>query len=123
MDVPGWGQVKGSLGRQVGPDQDVTPSDKATGLSLVAYQYLRSIRYQIRKGQPGTPCGETLHKSRQAGSGEPETRTSRVGALDKLYDPAKLRREYQRAELQPRVDDGRPLKVSNGQLIAVPPAR
>jgi hypothetical protein len=95
--------------------------DRATGIQLIKFQYLRSIRTQIRKSPPGIPCDATTHGygHRLPGSGAVVSGWSRTGALDKLLDPTKLGRSYQQAapgELTPIADDGVPLKIVNGSL-------
>jgi hypothetical protein len=96
--------------------------DRATGIQLIAFQYLRRIRTQIRQNRPPIACSPANHKQRLDGSGEIITQLSRWGALDKLFDPSKLSRPYREAaagELAARVDDGTPLKIVNGTLTRV----
>jgi hypothetical protein len=99
-------------------------SDRATGIQLIAFQYLRSIRTQIRKNPPGVPCSAANHHQRLDGTGDLVTERSRWGALDKLLDPTKLKRSYQQAapgELTTIADDGVPLRIVNGRLTRVAP--
>jgi hypothetical protein len=96
--------------------------DRPTDLTVVAYQYLRSISARIRANHPTTPCDATTHGHREEGTGELRLETTRDGVLDKLYAPAtKLARDYRPAASDfPRLtDDGRPLKVSGGTLVAM----
>ena len=98
--------------------------DRRTGRLLIAYQYLRSIRSCIRHQRPGIPCGWSNHKGRQEGSGRLDCEPTRLGALDKLYDPARFPspyREVAQAEFRPLTDDGAPLRVVGGQLTKVAP--
>jgi len=98
-------------------------SDAQSGLSLIAYKYLRSITERIHKQKPATPCTQAQHKKRQSGSGPIVTRSSRAGSLDKLYQPNKLGSVYYQtaqAQLTPIVDDGLPLKVDLGRLVKMP---
>ncbi len=109
-----------------GWSKQYTVHDRATGIQLIAFQYLRSIRTQIRKNPPEIACGAANHHARLDGSGELLGERSRCGALDKLLDPTKLGRPYQRAapgELTPNADDGSPLKIMNGVLTRVAPVR
>lgn len=98
-------------------------NDRATGIQLIAFQYLRSIRTEIRAFPPAIPCGVANHHQRLDGTGGLVAERSRWGALDKLFDPTKLRRSYQQAapELTARTDNGSPLKIVNGVLTAVAP--
>jgi hypothetical protein len=98
--------------------------DRTSGIQLIAFQYLRSVRTQIRKNRPDLVCSASNHKQRLDGTGELVFEPSRLGALDKLFDPRKLGRTYQRAaagELKPIPDDGSPLKIVEGRLTKVPP--
>lgn len=94
--------------------------DPQTGRSLVAYKYLRSIRQCVHERRPSKPCTAANHKERLPGSGRVTCqKPSRVGSLDKLYDPGKLDRRYRQgdaASLSPIADDGLPLRVLNGKL-------
>jgi len=99
--------------------------DRASGLTIVAYQYLRSIRACIRANRPNLPCDAAHHHLREEGTGELECNNTRAGVLDKLYAPAtKLGSAYRGAAADfPRLtDDGQPLKISGENLVAVAPA-
>jgi len=98
--------------------------DKKTGLRLVGFQYLRSIRGFAPSQGPSTKCDFNVPKKErvQPGSGELKYHTTRVGALDKLYDPQKLGKAYYQPakdQLPAIPDDDLPLKVLNGKLVKV----
>jgi hypothetical protein len=97
--------------------------DEGTGMQLIAFKYLRSIRECIRQNKPTTPCIKQNHAKRAAGSGPEVCKQTRPGALDKLYDPKLLSGYYLAAkdELEAMRDDGCALKVINGRLIKKPP--
>ncbi len=100
--------------------------DRATGIQLISFQYLRRLRTQIRRDPPPIACGTANHRQRLDGSGPMETRHTRIGALDKLLDPRKLERPYRDAalgELASFADDGSPLKIAGGVLTRVAPAK
>jgi hypothetical protein len=97
--------------------------DKQSGLQLIAFKYLRSISECIRSQKPTSPCDDTTHTKREAGSGPVRCKPTRDGALDKLYNPVKLGERYYQvaqSELSSISDDKQPLKVQNGQLIKMP---
>jgi hypothetical protein len=98
--------------------------DRTSGLTLVSYHYLRSINACIQSQHPNIPCDQAHHKQAGPGSGQVVCSRSRAGALDKLYNPAKLRSAYYnavRSELEPVVpEDSLPLKVVDGQLVKMP---
>ncbi|NTU84209.1 MAG: hypothetical protein HGA45_33380, partial [Chloroflexales bacterium] len=101
--------------------------DRQSGLQLIAFKYLRSITERIRSQRPTTPCTWAVHGAshRQPGSGAISSRTTRPGALDKLYQPSKLGQAYYQAvqaSLTAIPDDGLPLKVLNGRLAKMPHA-
>lgn len=100
--------------------------DRRSRLSLIAYKYLRSITERIHSQKPTTPCTSAVHgaQHRRAGTGPIVTRTTREGALDKLYDARKLGRYYAVAssELPAIAADNLPLKVLNGRLVKMPHA-
>ena len=96
---------------------------RASNLSLPAYQYLRRIRARIRANRPTTPCNATTHRHREPGTGGWIQIDTRWGALDKLYDPARLSAPYRPvvASSMPAIqDDGLPLRVHDGRLFKVP---
>ena len=72
-------------------------------------------------------CNATTNRQRLVGTGAVTCRASRDGALDKLYDPTRLRPVLRVATaaaagcLQPIPQDPLPLKVENGRLVKVPP--
>lgn len=93
--------------------------DRQTGLALIGYKYLRSIRICYHPQKPPIPCNQATHKQRHPGTGKVVCQDTRPGALDKLYHPAKLGRTYYqavRSEWLRLDDDGSPLKVQNGRL-------
>lgn len=101
--------------------------DRHSGLSLVAYKYLRSIAEKIRSGKPAnSTCTWPVHGAnhRQPGTGAITKRKTRDGALDKLYMPQKLGRYYTAAknQLPSIIEDNLPLKVLNGRLVKMPHA-
>ena len=99
--------------------------DRKTGRLLISYQYLRSVRSCVRAGPPTIPCGRNNHAHQQDGSGRLDCGSSRMGALDKLYDPAQFPspyREVAQAVFPPIGDDGSPLKVVGGKMAKVPRA-
>jgi hypothetical protein len=99
--------------------------DRKTGRLLIAYQYLRSVRSCVRAGPPTIPCAWNNHKHQQDGSGRLDCSSSRMGALDKLYDTVQFPspyREVAQAEFLPIGDDGSPLKVVGGKMTKVPRA-
>jgi hypothetical protein len=94
-----------------------------SGRTLIAYQYLRSVRGCIPRVPPTEVCNAAIHKQRRPGTGALTCTPSRDGALDKLYDPTRLRPELQLAAaafLQPIPQDHLPLKVENGRFVKVP---
>ena len=98
--------------------------DKKTGLRLTGFQYLRSIRGFVPSQGPTTKCDFNVPKKDrvQPGSGELKYSTTRVGALDKLYDPRNLGKAYYepaKDQLPAINDDSLPLKVANGKLVKV----
>lgn len=100
--------------------------DRRSRLALVAYKYLRSITERIHSQKPTTPCTWAVHgaQHRQAGTGPIDSRPTRDGALDKLYDARKLGRYYAAAssDLPAIAADNLPLKVLNGRLVKMPHA-
>ncbi len=99
--------------------------DRKTGRLLISYQYLRSVRSCVRAGAPTIPCGQDNHAHQQDGSGRLDCSSSRMGALDKLYDTAQFPspyREVAQAVFPPLGDDGSPLKVVGGKMTKVPRA-
>ena len=97
-------------------------TDRATGIQLIAFQYLRRVTTRIRRDRPTIACEPATHKTRLDGSGPDIPITSRWGMLDKLFDPGKLTKSYRDAatgQLAPIADDGSPLKIVNGQLTRV----
>jgi hypothetical protein len=97
-------------------------TDRATGIQLIAFQYLRSVTTQIRRVPPTIACEPATHKKRLDGSGAFISETSRWGMLDKLFDPGKLKKSYREAatgQLAPIADDGTPLRIVNGQVAKV----
>jgi hypothetical protein len=97
--------------------------DDSVNITLVAYQYLRRIEARIRETRPTTACDATTHGNREPGTGNEITVTTRWGALDKLYDPSHLRREYRSVgpnDMPAITDDQRPLRVHDGSLYKVP---
>lgn len=95
------------------------------GIQLVAYQYLRSIRECVRKNRPTLPCDAAHHGAshRQAGTGPIECKTSRPGALDKIYDPCLLPVAYRKAAtpfLKAIVEDEQPIKCDGPNLVKFP---
>jgi len=98
--------------------------DRTTKRSLIAYQYLRKVSSKIRRSPPAIACDASTHMKRFDGTGDWSYEPSRPGALDKLFDPGKLGRSYQKAaagELSPIPDDGSPWKIAGGRLTKVPP--
>src|SRR6266516_5939862 len=87
--------------------------DKPSGQQLIALQYLRRIVSKIHRDPPTAAPTWAIHRTRDPGSGPVIEVKSRVGALDKLYDPAKMRKAYRLAapELEPIADDGLPLRA------------
>ena len=99
--------------------------DRKTGRLLISYQYLRSVRSCVRAGPPTIPCEWNMHTHQQDGSGRLNCGSSRMGALDKLYDTAQFPspyREVAQAAFPPLGDDGSPLKVVGGKMTKVPRA-
>jgi hypothetical protein len=99
--------------------------DKRTNRLLIAYQYLRSVKSCIRHERPGIPCGRSNHKQQHEGSGRLDCDATRIGALDKIFDPARMPAPYRgvaQAHFRPIADDGGPLKVVGGKLTKVAPA-
>jgi hypothetical protein len=97
--------------------------DRPTRLLLIAYQYLRSVPACIRDQKPQEACTAANHKERREGSGQVQCTNTRMGALDKLYEPRRLRRALFDAAggaLSAIVDDGRPLRVEAGQFVKAP---
>jgi LAS superfamily LD-carboxypeptidase LdcB len=91
--------------------------DRGTRLTLPAYQYLRQIPTQITSAPPGEAClnAPAMHRQRRSGGGGMVGGRSRVGVLDKLYDPSRLSADYYRlvkSELNPITDDGAPLRAA-----------
>ena len=115
VNMPGW-------------SSHIPVFDKKTNRQLIAFKYLRSITECIHGRNPSLPCNKANranHGKRDPGTGEIRCRQTRPGALDKLYDAGKLDSAYYHAaknELPPIPDDGKPLKVINGQLVKVEPA-
>lgn len=99
--------------------------DKTSNRQLIGYKYLRSFVGKYYKNKPAIACNLSTHGSehRQKGTGPLVTETSRDGALDKLYSPAKMSKDYFDAvknEISALLDDGLPLKVnSSGKLVKV----
>jgi|GEM_PF-3861806 len=98
--------------------------DKKTGLRLVGFQYLRSIRGFVPSQGPATKCDFSVPKKDrvQAGSGELKYSTTRIGALDKLYNPRNLGKAYYepaKDQFTAITDDNLPLKVTDGKLVKV----
>lgn len=97
--------------------------DRQTGLALIGYKYLRSIRICYHPQKPALPCNASTHKQRHPGTGKVVCQDTRAGALDKLYRPEKLGRIYHQAvrgEWPQLADDGSPLKVQKGRLSTIP---
>jgi hypothetical protein len=94
-----------------------TPS----GLQLIAYNYLRSIRVCINSQRPARACSAENHRQRDPGSGEQVCKQTRPGALDKLYDPGRLAPAYRQAlqSATPIAEDNRLLRALGSQLVKV----
>ena len=105
--------------------REIRVRDRNSGLLLIAYQYLRSIRRCARRQQPTEPCNAESHGQRRPGSGEIRCDVSRAGALDKLYNPRLLRPAIFQAvqgELGSVTDDGLPIRVTTGGLVKMSPS-
>jgi hypothetical protein len=97
--------------------------DQRSGQHLIAYNYLRSIQSCIRRLRPATPCTWAVHGQRQDGAGDVVCSATRVGALDKFYNPAQLGQAYRNAIarlLAPIPEDNLPIKVVNGRMVKMP---
>jgi hypothetical protein len=97
--------------------------DRRTGLQLLAYKYLRSITEQVKASKPAFACDISTHARRDSGSGPIVRKLTRYGALDKLFNPARLGLPYREAvkgEFKPVIDDGRPVKIYQGRLVKMP---
>ena len=74
---------------------------------------------------PSAACKAKTKPIRQPGTGSKETCSyTRIGVLDKLYNPTRLRRPDLRVEagggiLQSIPQDARPLKVEAGRFVWV----
>jgi hypothetical protein len=99
-------------------------TDVPSGLQLIAYQYLRSINVCIRQQAPAAAqCNAATHAQRQPGTGNQVCRPTRVGSLDKLYDPQRLGAGYRQAaqgQLPAITDDNLPIKAVNRDLFKIP---
>ena len=97
--------------------------DNKSGIQLIGYQYLRSVRGCVPSQGPNSRCDWNIPRKqrKQPGSGELVCKTTRDGAMDKLYNPVKLGAYYKAAEneLHPIPDDNLPVKVLNGRLVKV----
>lgn len=98
--------------------------DKKSGLRLVGFQYLRRVKGFVPSQGPTTVCDFSVAKKDrvQAGSGDLKYKTTRLGALDKLYNPQNLGKAYYepaKDQMPAITDDNLPLKVSNGKLTKV----
>jgi hypothetical protein len=100
--------------------------DRQSGQQLIAYKYLRSFTACI--GHPSPPiadCNANTHGQRRAGGATERCQRSRVGALDKIYNPSLLGPAYRTAVanlLAAIPDDGFPLKAVGGRLVKMPHA-
>jgi len=99
--------------------------DRQSGRQLVTYKYLRRFVGCIRQQKPSTPCTWANHGQggRQPGSGPVVCRPTRWGALDKLYNPQRLSREYYvvaERELPAIPEDNLPLKAVGERLVKMP---
>lgn len=104
--------------------REIQVRDRSSRLLLISYQYLRSIRACIPRNRPTVACTAANHGQRQAGTGTLKCEMTRKGVLDKLYDPRLLRRELftaASAHLTAIQDDMRPLKVTGGRIVKMPP--
>ncbi len=100
--------------------------DPRSGTQLIAYKYLRSFQGCIRSTPPpNADCTVATHRERRPGSGEERCGPTRVGALDKIFNPGLLAGAYRQAiagVLGVIPDDGYPLKAENGRLVKMPHA-
>ena len=100
--------------------------DRQSSVQLIAFKYLRSFQACIPATAPArAECNATTHSQRRAGSGNERCQDTRVGALDKIYNPAHLAPAYRTAagtHLPAITDDGLPLKAQNGRLVKMPHA-
>lgn len=90
------------------------------GKGIPAAQYLRSVQTETCTTKPSTTCATTGTAVPCAAPGA--TKTTRNGALDKLFDVTKLQAPYAKpvaAEWPALTDDGSPLMASARTLTAV----